>query len=740
MKLRNKILTTLLVLFIIIAPLVTTGAYWIRNVGLLPGTSVVFSDDTSFVDKMMATVFHGVYGDRCNICDGVADDVQIQGAIAALPNDEGTVIFSDGTYTCAAKITVPPNVWLVGQGGQSTELLLAGIADNCIEVNAGGANSLGGGLRNLYIHGDKTVGSVGVYVENVVHFAIENCFIGQWDTGVRLTNASHLGNISNCRIWNTTTYTILIDNDSNGCSIHDNWIEPYEGYAIKLDGASATFIYADRFEDCLGSTILGYIYITGNSHFTIIDDCTTDTNVVHTSHMVYIDAHGVIVSNSYWSGTQGNGIHITANGYGSKIIDNTRIAGDLSAVYVDAVDCVVSGNHIWDAGQYGIEVTASADRFEAIGNTILNSSQGVGNHDNIEVRGDYSRIIGNHCYDDQGGAYTVFMGIDVGATHCVIDGNITSGALGGIYVSGDYHTVVGNTDTSSDGVGIHVRAEHCTITGNTVYDAGDEGIWIDRVSYNTVTANTIVGGRRGINVDGAIGFEADHNIVTDNEIRSCTQDGIKLDAYARYTYVGENTITNSTIDVIDDAGVGTIYTRQHVITFIDVLAEDDDKVVNAEDISGGGDINCVIAAQPDAPRNLTLTVTDGNASITEFTITVTGVDAKGNTVTEVWVFSDGLVQTGDVAFATVTSVVITDLAGAGVGDLVDVGIGSKLGLSNIIYATGYVYKVTRNAADYPTASYTVNATYHTVDMSIGAGIVGGDDYTVWFRVNLNVIG
>lgn len=35
-------------------------------------------------------------------------------------------------------------------------------------------------------------------------------------------------------------------------------------------------------------------------------------------------------------------------------------------------------------------------------------------------------------------------------------------------------------------------------------------------------------------------------------------------------------------------------------------------------------------------------------------------------------------------------------------------------------------------ANYPTASYTPEAVYDTVDLSTGGAITGGDDFTVWY--------
>jgi len=178
--------------------------------------------------------------------------------------------------------------------------------------------------------------------------------------------------------------------------------------------------------------------------------------------------------------------------------------------------------------------------------------------------------------------------------------------------------------------------------------------------------------------------------------------------------------------------------------FNDVLAVDTNHVVAAEDLTAGLPITCTLAAQPDVPRNVTITVTDGDTGISAFTITVTGVKAKGfgsgtaNT-TEVFVFAGGLVQVGVEAFSTITSVVVSGLVGDGAGDTLDVGIGSKLGLANVIYATTDVYKVKKNNADLAVAGYTVNATYDTVDVSTGGAITGGDDFAIWYKNHQNVI-
>lgn len=81
-----------------------------------------------------------------------------------------------------------------------------------------------------------------------------------------------------------------------------------------------------------------------------------------------------------------------------------------------------------------------------------------------------------------------------------------------------------------------------------------------------------------------------------------------------------------------------------------------------------------IAAQPDTPRNLTVTVTDGDVSITAGTVTITGTSPTGLTQTDVLTLPTLTLTTTNV-YASVTSVVVASLAGNGAGDNIKVGIG-----------------------------------------------------------------
>jgi len=123
----------------------------------------------------------------------------------------------------------------------------------------------------------------------------------------------------------------------------------------------------------------------------------------------------------------------------------------------------------------------------------------------------------------------------------------------------------------------------------------------------------------------------------------------------------------------------------------------------------------IIAAQPDYPRKLQIRVTDGDSSISAGTVTVVGVGAGGEALSEVHNLTGGT-QTIDTtnAFATVTSATVASLAGNAAGDNIGIGVGSCLGLPIPGTATGLVvHKTVVDDADEAVAG--VDAAANAVD-------------------------
>ncbi len=172
--------------------------------------------------------------------------------------------------------------------------------------------------------------------------------------------------------------------------------------------------------------------------------------------------------------------------------------------------------------------------------------------------------------------------------------------------------------------------------------------------------------------------------------------------------------------------------------FTGVRGTSRDYVVTAQSLNAAVPIKCASARSPDVPRNLTLSITDCDKSISSFSITVSGISAAtGEPLKETFTAEGGRQQAGSLAFAKIDSITVTDVKGANAGDVLDVGIGSKLGLSGVILFSEDIVKVKKNDADYLAADYAVTAAYNTIDVALGGAIADGDDFTVWYRSSYN---
>lgn len=101
-------------------------------------------------------------------------------------------------------------------------------------------------------------------------------------------------------------------------------------------------------------------------------------------------------------------------------------------------------------------------------------------------------------------------------------------------------------------------------------------------------------------------------------------------------------------------------------------------IVASVDIANGAQ---TIAAQPDFPRTINITVTNTNADITAGIVTVSGTDISGKTVSQSLDLSAAFTLTGTIVFKTVASVVVTGLIGATAGDSITVDTGGTVQLT-----------------------------------------------------------
>jgi hypothetical protein len=161
-------------------------------------------------------------------------------------------------------------------------------------------------------------------------------------------------------------------------------------------------------------------------------------------------------------------------------------------------------------------------------------------------------------------------------------------------------------------------------------------------------------------------------------------------------------------------------------TFKDPDAASTTGKATQQDLTSPGAMAGIV--QPDLPRNIKSTLTDANASITSLTVTIVGVDINGDAATEVLTHAAANTQTGNTAFATVTSITTAVAGGtAGAGDVLDIGWGVKFGLMGDYKA---VVKVTEDDADTGTGDITIDTTYNTVVFESAPD--GTVDFMLWY--------
>ncbi len=150
------------------------------------------------------------------------------------------------------------------------------------------------------------------------------------------------------------------------------------------------------------------------------------------------------------------------------------------------------------------------------------------------------------------------------------------------------------------------------------------------------------------------------------------------------------------------------------------ILADVDRIVTSANMKVG---EYTIAAQPDVPRNITVTVTAGDTADTMGTVTVTGTNRDDDVISEVITPEAGATVAGTKAFKTVTKVEGADWVidgSEGTNDTITVGVGDELGLPVALSATSQMkfacadtawVDVSGSVAETPTVEET------TIDMS-----------------------
>ncbi len=473
------------------------------------------------------------------VCDGTADQTEINTAIGALPAAGGRIILSDGLFTVSATILInQSNVVIEGQGEGTVIALANSTTADCITY--GDATNVRSGLviRNLAINGNlanQTVGGHGILVtRKAARYLIDNVHIyNTYRANIRDRNASTdpdvYGIIRGCYLDTTKSGAgwCNIEGIGNNVIIENN-------FCIGADVAAIDVYNAGRQVTITGNTCKN---TSSNSNGTIAiegaDYCVVSNNTILDSYKygVYLEAvlyssvegnvftipNNISVaviygdSGSFLNAITGNAITVTSAT--TAAVTGIKLDGGYNNLANNVLEFDSSFAHI------GIHIAGAGQM--NIGENILHTNQTSGTVGIKATTSQFSNICGvffdgwDISIDLSGGscsgmsitncsiinplakAIDVSGGDDISIVNCHFD----TPTLGIVSTTDDYTnniTITGNTFSSTGEEAIIVRSgRYWTITGNTFAGCGSTSvIWLRTVSgtnysvYNVISGNT----------------------------------------------------------------------------------------------------------------------------------------------------------------------------------------------------------------------------------------------------------
>ena len=356
------------------------------------------------------------------VCPGVADNVEIQRALDALPAAGGEVVLLDGTYNIAAEIVMDSYQTVRGCGRNTFLTTAAGIA---IFETLGGAGTekIGMVLRDLALDGQAQSGGYGVYWDYCDSFLITNIWVDGFATAGLYIYRSDNNLIEGCFI-NGSWEGIWLFNSTHN-SITGNYCEGADDAGIFLDAGATHNIVSGNvctLNDVGIETSAEYNAITGN------------TASANTWCGIFVFAgYYCTVSGNTCEGNALQGIEVYQGSY-NTIVGNMIYNTAGEGIEVDQADyCTVVGNTIARCDTHGI-LLDNADNNLVACNDITESSQGTDNtYDGIFLMISDDNLISNNLIRMGALANQPRYGINISTATCnrnrVLDNDLYNSGL-----------------------------------------------------------------------------------------------------------------------------------------------------------------------------------------------------------------------------------------------------------------------------------------------------------------------
>ena len=279
------------------------------------------------------------------LCDGTADQAEINAAITALPATGGEIVILDGTYNITAKISVnKSNVTLSGNGNATIlkRMWSSTVNEGVITVETGLSYCK---IKDFYIDGNKATfassNNYSIYVITGSNNIITNNRCDNGYEGIKISNGS---------------YNIVTDNI---CNTNNNM-------GIEISNSNNNIVNGNL---CNNNAFNGIFVAYGNSNYNIIgnNECCLNTNI------------GINLTNTCVGNTS-NGNNCNGNlnsGIGLQGVSNNNISGNVCN------NNTVNGILLWNSG---------VDKNNISSNTCINNAVGIS-----LANGNNNNVSGNSC-------------------------------------------------------------------------------------------------------------------------------------------------------------------------------------------------------------------------------------------------------------------------------------------------------------------------------------------------------
>ena len=155
-------------------------------------------------------------------------------------------------------------------------------------------------------------------------------------------------------------------------------------------------------------------------------------------------------------------------------------------------------------------------------------------------------------------------------------------------------------------------------------------------------------------------------------------------------------------------------------------AADADGILDGETLTAAAKTVKTFLAQPSCAKNITVV---GGAAGMAGTVTVSGKNIDGDDISEEFTLSGTSAQTGNKAFASITSIALPARTAA--GDTVDVGWGTKLGLP-VAMSQNLIIKSLRDTSTSDSGTFTAADAVESCTYVAGAQ---GKTLDLWLILN-----